>query len=119
MKITLNIKPLSVNEAWQGRRYSTGAKTAYEATMRLLLPNRAIPGPYYRIEYDFHLVRFATTDWDNLCKVLQDCIVKRGIITDDRHIIEARVRKFPAKADRIVVGIEGCDLGVGQLEIPQ
>ena len=48
MKITLNIKPLSVNDAWQGRRYSTGAKTAYEATMRLLLPNRAIPGPYYR-----------------------------------------------------------------------
>lgn len=112
MKITLNIKPLTVNQAWQGRRFSTPAKTAYEGALRLLLPNRAIPGPYYRIEYDFHLVRFATTDWDNLIKVTQDCIVKRGIITDDRHIIDARVRKFPAKADKIVIRIEGCGLDI-------
>ncbi len=109
--ITLAVKPLSVNDAWQGRRFSTPAKAQYESVMRLLLPNVAVPGPYYRIEYDFHLVHFKTTDWDNLCKVLQDCLVKKGIITDDRFIVDARVRKFPAKADKIVVRIEGCELG--------
>ncbi len=113
LTITLAVKPLSVNDAWQGRRFSTGAKTDYEAVMKLLLPKTTVAGPYYRIEYDFHLVHFKTTDWDNLCKVLQDCLVKKGIITDDRHIIEARVRKFQAKADRIVVRIEGCELEEG------
>lgn len=113
MKITLNIKPLTVNQAWQGRRFSTPAKTAYEGALRLLLPNKAIPGgPYYRVEYDFHLVRFSTTDWDNLCKVLQDCLVKRGIISDDRLIVDARIRKFPAKENRIVVTIEACGLDI-------
>lgn len=109
--ITLPIKPLTVNQAWQGRRFSTPAKTAYEANLRLLLPKVAVVGaPYYRVEYDFHLRTFALSDWDNLCKVLQDCLVKRGIITDDRFIVDARVRKFPAKADRIVVRIEACKL---------
>lgn len=112
MKITLNIKPLTVNQAWQGRRFSTPAKTAYEGALRLLLPKVAVPGPYYRVEYDFYLVQFALTDWDNLCKVLQDCLVKRGIITDDRFIVDARVRKFPAKADHFVIRIEGCTLGL-------
>lgn len=111
LTITINRKPLSVNDAWQGRRFSTGAKTDYEAVMRLLLPKTAIPGPYYRIEYDFHLVHFSTTDWDNLVKVSQDCLVNRGIITDDRHIIDARVRKFKAKVDKFVIRIQGCELG--------
>jgi len=106
LNITLHVKPLSVNEAWQGRRFSTPAKKAYEAQMMIMLPRTAALGPYYRIEYDFHLVHFATTDWDNLIKVTQDCLAKRGIITDDRHIIDARVRKFKALKDCIEIRIE-------------
>ena len=112
MKITLNAKPLLVNRAWQGRRFSTPAKTRFERLMALSLPRVKVEGkPYYRVTYDFHLVYFKITDWDGCCKVLQDCIVKQGIITDDRFIIEARVRKFPAKQDRIEIEIEGTSLG--------
>lgn len=108
---TLNIKPMLVNAAWRGRRFSTPAKKAYEAALRFALPKVAVVGgPYYRVAYDFHLAHFATTDWDNCVKVTQDCIVARGIITDDRMIVDARVRKFPAKADRIVVTVEACGL---------
>lgn len=111
MKITLNIKPLSTNAAWQGRRFSTKAKGAYENTLRLLLPKvSVVGGPYYRVGFDFHLKNFALTDYDNCIKVTQDCLVKRGIITDDRLIVDARIRKFPAKADSIVVTIEACAL---------
>ena len=111
ISFTLNVKPLSVNEAWQGRRFSTPAKKAYEQRLSLSLPNVAVDGkPYYRVTYDFFLVRFATTDWDNLCKVLGDCLVKKGIISEDRLIVKATVRKFPAKADKIVVSVEGCEL---------
>lgn len=111
LQLTLHIKPLSLNDATRGRHFPTTAKTQYETRLRLSLPKVAVVGkPYYRITYDFHLVRFAATDWDNCVKVTQDCLVKRGIITDDSKIIDARVRKFPAKADRIVITLEGMSL---------
>lgn len=120
LTLTLHVKPLSVNEAFRGRHFPTAAKTQYEMRLRLSLPKVAVVGkPYYRIAFDFHLKNFALIDYDNCIKITQDCLVKRGIITDDRLIVDARIRKFPAKANRIVVGIEGCDLGAGQLEIPQ
>lgn len=119
LTLTLHVKPLSVNDATRGRHYPTAAKREYEQRLRLSLPAVAVVGePYYRVTYDFHLVNFALTDWDNCVKVTQDCLVKRGILKDDRLIIDARVRKWPAKKDRIVVSIQGCALGAAQLEIP-
>lgn len=113
LTLTLHVKPISTNEAWKGRHFSTTAKKNYELRLRLSLPKVAVVGkPFYRIAYDFHLVNFALTDYDNLVKVTQDCLVKRGILTDDRLIVDARIRKFPAKADKIVVSVEGCALEV-------
>ncbi len=111
LKICLNIKPLSSNVAWQGRRFSTKAKTQFENAMHLLLPTTKVCGlPYYRMAYDFFLVNFSRTDIDNLVKTSQDCLVRRGIISDDRLIVDARIRKFPAKTDRIEIEIEGIAL---------
>lgn len=111
LTLTLHVKPLSVNDATRGRHFPTAAKRDFETRMRWSLPNVAVVGkPYYRIAYDFHLKNFHLTDYDNCIKVTQDCLVKRGILTDDRLIVDARIRKFPAKADRIVVTVEGCDL---------
>lgn len=114
LTLTLHVKPLSINDATKGRHFPTTAKTNYEAALRYALPKVAVVGkPYYRVAYDFYLRNFAHSDWDNLIKVTQDCLVKRGIITDDRFIIEGRVRKFPAKKDRIVITIEGIELTQG------
>ena len=108
LELTLHVKPLSINDATRGRHFPTAAKRDYETRLRWSLPKCAVVGkPYYRIEFDFHLVNFALTDYDNCIKVTQDCLVKRGIITDDRLIVDARIRKFPAKKDRIVVRLEG------------
>ena len=107
MRISLDIRPLSVNRAWQGRRYSTPEKKRYEAMVHSQLPSAKIPGPYYRVDYKFFLIQFARTDQQNLLKCLTDCFVRRGIITDDRMIIDERIRKFPAAKDRIEVEIEG------------
>jgi len=109
--LTLHIKPLTVNRAWRGRHFSTTAKKQFETRLHWSLPKVAVVGkPFYRVEYDLHLVNFAAMDWDNCCKVLQDCLVKKGIISNDAKIVDARVRKFPAKADKVVVRIEGCEL---------
>jgi Holliday junction resolvase RusA-like endonuclease len=111
LTLTLHVKPLSINDATRGRHFPTAEKRDYETRLRWSLPKCFVVGkPYYRIAYDFHLVNFALTDYDNLIKVTQDCLVKRGILTDDRLIVDAHVRKFPAKKDRIVVTIEGCAL---------
>ena len=109
IRLTLHIKPLSINAATRGRHYPTKAKTAYEAALRYSLPKVFVAGqPYYRISYDFHLVNFALTDLDNCQKITQDCLVKRGIITEDRLIVNTRLRKFKAAKDRIEIKIEAC-----------
>lgn len=111
LTLTLHVKPLSVNEAWRGRHYPTAAKTAFETRLRWSLPKVAVVGrPYYRVRYEFHLKNFALTDWDNLPKITQDCLVARGILSDDRLIVAGHVFKFPAKADKIVVAIASCSL---------
>ena len=111
MKIRVDIKPLSSNQAWQGRRFSTKAKTQFENAMRLLLPAAHVrANPFYSVAYNFYLVNFSRTDADNLVKTTQDCLVKRGIISDDRLVIDSRVRKFPSESDRIEIEIEGVSL---------
>lgn len=111
LTLTLHVKPLSINDATRGRHFPTAAKTEYEKRLHFSLPKVAVVGkPYYRVWYDFHLVRFSTTDWDNLPKVTQDCLVRKGIIKDDRLIIQGIVSKFPAAKDRIVIRIEGVSL---------
>jgi Holliday junction resolvase RusA-like endonuclease len=118
MRLTLHVKALSVNDAFRGRHFPTAAKKQYEESLHFALPKAHVaPGPFYRIAYDFYLVRFSTTDWDNCVKITQDCLVRRGIITDDRLIVDARVRKFPSKENRIEIEIEAAALPETQGEL--
>lgn len=119
LTLTLHVKPLSTNRAWRGRHFSTAAKTEFETRLRYSLPKVAVVGkPFYRIEYDLHLVSFSKSDWDNSIKVLQDCLVSRGIISNDSLIVHATVRKFPAKQDKVVVRIEPYAIPYEDLEMP-
>ena len=45
--VHIDIKPLSVNEAWQGRRYKTPKYKQYQETLLWLLPKIKIPKPPY------------------------------------------------------------------------
>jgi len=95
MKIQLHIKPLSVNEAWQGRRFKTKKYKAYEKELMLLLPNSyEIPEGDLHVTYEFGLSKMA--DWDNPVKPLQDILQKKYKF-DDRRIIKAEVVKHVVK----------------------
>lgn len=87
----IKIKPLSVNQAWQGRRYSTKKKKQYEEAVCLLMPSKVDKFDKYRIylEFGFSSKR---SDWDNPIKPFVDCITKKYNI-DDALIYEATVRK--------------------------
>lgn len=49
----VNIKPLSVNEAFRGRRFKTPAYMKYQRDVLFLLPSLKLPEPPYRITYEF------------------------------------------------------------------
>lgn len=77
--IRIKIKPLSVNDAWQGRRFKTDAYKNYERDLMYMLPKAKIelvPSKSYQIHFKFGFSS-AASDWDNCIKTTQDCIAKR------------------------------------------
>lgn len=82
--IEVKIKPLSVNECWQGQRFKTAAYKNYERYLLQVLPDMDIPekGPLI-ILIDFGFSS-AASDWDNPIKPLQDILQKRYAFNDNR-----------------------------------
>jgi hypothetical protein len=96
--IEIDLKPLSINEAFQGRRFKTNKHKAFEkALLLLLLPHKKekIIGPYF-LEYRLSLQNYARTDISNLVKVMEDCLVKSGIVQDDSYCQLMIISKIPA-----------------------
>ena len=94
-EIRVNIKPLSVNDAWQGKRFKTDKYNAYEKEMLVRLPAGHFPEPPYRIFYEFGLSR-RDADYDNPVKPTQD-ILQKQYHFDDKEIYEAYIRKVLVK----------------------
>lgn len=72
-KVKINIKPLSVNQCWQGRRYKAPIYKEYTKNVKALLPEIKIPKPPYEIYYKFGFSSLAS-DWDNCIKPTQDLL---------------------------------------------
>jgi Holliday junction resolvase RusA-like endonuclease len=80
----INIKPLSVNQAWQGKRFKTNLYKQYEHDVLLLLPKIKIIEPPYRLNL---IVGFSNkaSDIDNVLKPFLDILQKKYGI-NDKHI---------------------------------
>lgn len=86
------IKPLSVNAAYQGRRFKTKEHDKYCDAVSLLLPNDlTIPDGYLKVEYEFGLSSNGG-DWDNPVKPLQDILSKKYGFNDNKIMI-ATIKK--------------------------
>ena len=94
-EIRINMKPMSVNRAWQGRRYKSDEYEAYEKEMLLRLPAGRLPEPPYRVHYEFGLSR-RDADYDNPVKPTQDVLQKKYGF-DDKEIYEATIKKVVVK----------------------
>ena len=93
--IELNVKPLSVNEAWQGKRFKTKAYKMYEFEVSMLLPNIKIPSPPFKIFYEFGFSNILS-DFDNPVKPFTDILQKKYKI-NDKDIFEAVISKKVVK----------------------
>lgn len=87
----IDVKPLSVNECWKGRRFKTDSYKNYERTLLYLLPKRNIPEPPYSVYYEFGLSS-SLSDIDNPVKPLQDILQKKYGF-DDKHIDRMTVQR--------------------------
>ena len=91
----VNIKPLSVNKAWQGKRFKTPLYKAYEKELLLKLRALEVPEGKLLLVVTFGLSS-KLADWDNPVKPFQDCLQKKYGF-DDRRIYKAEVEKVDVK----------------------
>ena len=78
----INIKPLSVNEAFSGRKFHTPAHKKWKLIVGILLPQKMLlPEPPYEIYLKFGFSS-KSSDWDNCIKQVQDCIADKYKFND-------------------------------------
>ncbi len=101
----IEIKPLSVNDVWQGRRFKTPKYKQYERDLLLLLPPVKIDFKYdlsVNIIFGFSS---ATSDIDNPVKPLLDVLQKKYGF-DDKQIHELNIKKEIVKKGNEFIKLE-------------
>ncbi|WP_395073925.1 hypothetical protein [Flavobacterium sp.] len=91
----LQVKPLSVNQCWQGKRFKTETYKAYEKMLLYILPKVEIPEGKLKISFVFGFSN-SGADIDNCVKPLQDIMSKKYDFNDNR-IYEQTVKKVIVK----------------------
>lgn len=104
----IDYKPLSVNEAWKGRRFKTDAYKIYERDLLWLLPNYAMPAKPFSVKLTFGLSTL-NADIDNPVKPFLDILQKKYRF-NDRDIMELHVFKQKTEKGKefINFSIENC-----------
>lgn len=97
--IKLQIKPLSINEAYRGKRYRTPKYDTYIRQMMFALPDRlTIPQSNIKIFIEFGYSSHAS-DIDNGLKCFIDCLQKKYGF-NDKLITELNVRKIKVEKSK-------------------
>jgi len=97
----LHIKPLSVNECWQGKRFKTPGYKKYERDLLLMLPKKTFKFDKFSIEIEFG---FSTilADIDNPLKPFIDILQKKYAINDrDVYLLSVRKKVVPKGSEYI------------------
>lgn len=87
----INIKPLSVNECYRGRRFKNNNYKAYETELLLRLPPLTLPTGNLAVNLVFGYSN-KTSDIDNGVKVFLD-ILQKAYGFNDNEIYELHVFK--------------------------
>lgn len=101
---SVQIKPLSVNRAWQGKRFKTPEYKRYERDVLLMLPALSIPDGDLSIALEFGVSNIAS-DWDNPVKPFVDILQKKYGFNDSR-IYQGSVEKVKVKKGQEYVKFE-------------
>jgi hypothetical protein len=87
----IKIKPLSVNQCFQGRRFKTPKYKTYENILLSKLEPLELPLPPFEIYFKFGFSS-KLSDWDNPIKPFQDILQKKYKF-NDRDVFKAVIEK--------------------------
>ena len=101
MKLLVQIKPLSVNRAWQGRRFKTKEYLSYEKEFLLKLPALKIPPSPLEIEY---IIGFSSvlSDLGNPEKLITDILCKKYNFNDKDIYKLVLIKKIVKKGEEFI-----------------
>src|SRR3990172_6415963 len=107
MEIEIPTQALTINQAFQGRRFKTKAYQVFEKEMSILLPRQKRIWGWVNVEYEFGLMpkSYSISDVGNLEKCLSDILVKHGYIEDDRKILTLTLKKVQSPRYYIIIRI--------------
>lgn len=103
MRFNLKIKPISVNEAWRGRRFKTDRYNDFQMLMLLLLPKAEIKS-FKRLKLTFGMSN-SLSDIDNPVKMTIDCLQKKYGI-NDRDLIYLELHKVKTEKGAEFIEVE-------------
>lgn len=87
----IEIPPISVNQAWQGKRFKTPKYKRYEASVLLMLSKVVLPEKPYHIEIVYGFSS-PLSDIDNPTKLVLDILQKKYGF-NDRDIVSLHLKK--------------------------
>lgn len=100
----LNLKPLSLNKAYRGRRFATSELQDYKASIWALLPRRSELKGKLAVSYVFG-VSSKGADVDNCIKCFQDALAE-AYGFNDNTIYEWHVKKVITKKGEEFIDFE-------------
>ena len=89
----VDIRPMSVNEAWQGRRFKTKGYKSFETACLVMMPQMKIPKPPLGVRYVFGFSN-KLADIGNPEKLVTDILCKKYNFNDRdiyRMVIEKHI----------------------------
>lgn len=93
----VNIRPLSVNEAYKGRRFDTDKKKAFVNSLLWMLPKKV--DTFDKMQINIKLgFKSGASDIDNHIKAFLDCLQKKYKFNDNRvyrMVLDKEVVKEP------------------------
>ncbi len=95
----VKIKPLSVNQAWQGRRFKTKEYKAYRERLQWMLKPMQVPEGDLYLVLTFGVSNMAS-DTDNMIKPFQDAL------QDKYHFDDKRITALTAQKIKVAKGSE-------------
>lgn len=102
----IDIKPLSINRAWKGRRFKTEEYEVYELELFYQLPKIVIPEGKLSVTLEFGF-SMKSSDIDNPIKTFLDILSKKYGFNDKRiYLLVVNKVDTPKKGDYIQFKIE-------------
>ncbi len=95
---TVRVKPLSVNQAWKGKRFKTPEYKAYEKEVMLLLPKVEIPEGSLKMWLTAGLSS-KQADIDNVAKPFIDILQKKYGFNDNQIYMLFMFKQIVKKGD--------------------